>query len=887
MNAHKKATFNNAPQELVDPSDFRLMDIPAIDSIELKRRLALILARVQTPARYLGGEGNGIHKDFSKMTGSMVMVFPDTYEVGMSNNGTRILYHMVNKEANLACETACIPWVDMAAEMRKAEVPLYSFESYRAIKDFDMVGITLQTELNFTNIPYLLELAGIPAWSAERSEKDPFIVGGGPCMANPEPVADFFDLFVIGDGEILAPQLCRTLGEMRKKGFSRAEILQHVQQFPGVYVPTLLETRTSPRGEIIPATETEAKGSFARTKGIKRTWIEVLDKNNYPTNNLIPNMQLVHNRFSVEVMRGCTQGCRFCQAGYWYRPNRELNPDHVIELAKAGLKATGEKELGLLSLSTADYGQVENVTDAIIEDPFFQNIDVGLPSLRANSFGQSLAAKVAAIKGGRSATFAPETGSERLRKIINKTISDQDMYDAAENVFKNGFNKIKLYTMIGIPTETYDDMDAFCDLIEGLRKIGQRHTRTAQIHVSIGVMVPKPFTPMQWVGFMDKERVDNHLRYVREQFRYSKNVRITWTSWDEAHIEAFYSRGDRNLSAMVYEAYKRGIVFESHREGFNYSAWTKLWADYNYDQDNIFRNRETDETFPWDFIHAGLGKGFLKKEFNNMFKEDSEPVMDCKWKKDDCNSCGIPGNYLDTKLADEPEFKAPNRTLSEVKQLFAERKVLLDARQTYNYMITYQKVDLASFLPHHNTMDFFERAFGRLNIGVAYSKGLSPRAMIRSHGALPQGLHSYCEHIGIDLLSPLDLADPQLISELNKAFPNGLKITLIENLSSKSLPRVSTLTYAYFGPWNQESLDAYQNKALPQIVNHRGKVVDTQSEILQIQVGSQNEIIFECAGGELGTGVSPYVLLQGFLLNSLSADQVREHPVHKVKVNLV
>ena len=450
-------------------------------TISITDALPRILPKVKNPGRYLGGEANQVVKDPASVVGSIALVFPDVYELGMSHNGTKVLYHLFNREPDLAAERAFAPMPDMAEQMRKLEIPLYALESYRPVSSFTAIGISLQTELNFTNVPYLLELAGLTAFAKDRADGDSFIIGGGPCMANPEPVADFFDLFVIGDGENLAPQLVRLMGEGRRAGKSKAEILRELSEIRGVYVPSLLDVTQNARGEIVPAVEA-SQGPFLRAKGIKRHWVEKLDAADYPVTNPIPHMQLVHDRYSIEVMRGCTQGCRFCQAGYWYRPNREWNADDVIDLARKGMDATGERELGLLSLSTADYKPVEKVLDYLVESEEFDGVDLSLPSLRANSYGQGLARKAAALTGGKSATFAPETGSERIRKMINKTISDQDMYDAAEGVFRSGLHNIKLYTMIGFPTENLDDMEAFCGLIRNLNKIGRKYGSRNTVH---------------------------------------------------------------------------------------------------------------------------------------------------------------------------------------------------------------------------------------------------------------------------------------------------------------------------------------------------------------------------------------------------------------------
>lgn len=849
---------------------------------EIRNQIEKVLANVQNPSRYIGGEANAVHKDWESLTGSMALLFPDTYEVGMSNNGSRVLYHVINQVEGLLAETAFAPWKDMGEELLKNDIPLYSHQTYRALNEFDLVGISLQTELNYTNVPYVLELSKIPVWSAERTKNDPFVVGGGPCMANPEPVADFYDFFVIGDGEILAPQIVMIVGEMRRAGAERMEILTKLAELTGIYVPSLMAMKLSDKNEWIPDEDSVAKGSYMRTKGVRRTWVEVLNKDNYPVNNLIANTQLVHNRYSIEVMRGCTQGCRFCQAGYWYRPNRELSPDAVLELSKDGLTATGERELGLLSLSTADYSKVEQVADAIIDDPFYDNIDVGLPSLRANSFGQGLAQKVAAIKGGRSATFAPETGSERLRKIINKTISDQDMYDAAEGVFNAGFTKIKLYTMVGLPTENLEDMEAFCGLIQGLLDIGKKMGGgPKQVHASIGILIPKPITPMQWVGFMEKEKVMEHIKFVRNRFHKVKNVKISWTGWEEAHLEGFYSRGDRSLAPMIFDAYKAGMTFEGHSETQNYETWQEIWNKYDYDQTRIFGERSHDEVFAWDYIHAGVSKGYLKNEYKKMFIDDSDPVADCKWGKDDCNTCGVPGNYADTVLADEPSVEAPNRNVDEIRELMASRKVMHE--DNYNYRLQVQKIGLSRFLPHQASVTRIDRAFARIKIPVVYSKGFSPKPRISSVGALPLGLESVCEELIVEVRTKLDVTE-DFLKELNHIFPDGMKVVSVEEVENRKPRLPISISYSYEAPQDEIDLikDRYQNDKIQPVVNHRAKKIDVVKEINNVEVLATGiEFTLNC--NEQGSATSPFLVL-GALLD-IKESEARLLRVRKVRNN--
>jgi radical SAM-linked protein len=562
------------------------------------------------------------------------------------------------------------------------------------------------------------------------------------------------------------------------------------------------------------------------------------------------------------VMRGCTQGCRVCQAGYWYRPNRELSADDTVKIARAGLAATGESELGLLSLSTADYKPVEKVLDYLVEAEEFDGVNVSLPSLRANSFGQGIARKAGALTGTRSATFAPETGSERVRKMINKTISDKDMYEAAEGVFSSGFHNIKLYTMIGVPTENLDDMEAFCGLIRNLYAIAKKHNPRNTVHANIGILVPKPFTPMQWVPFMDEATVKSHIDYVRQAFKHVKGVRITWADYGLAWVESFYSRGDRSQGAMIYEAYKRGMVFESFNEHFSFEGWKKLWEENGYGQDRIFDLREQDEVFPWDFIHAGANKGFLKNEYKKMFKEDASPVPDCKW--GDCQKCGIPGNGEDTQLGLDPATHvAKSRDPEEIREMVRDRRGRT-SDASFAYRLTFRKTGLSRFIAHQNTLDLFEKAFRRLRIPVRRSQGFNPKPLMKNTGALPLGLESRREMLIVEFTRPLDADLAAECARLSECLPHGMDVIALEPSKWVRVPHVSSVLYrldaSYSGGYAalEQGLSRLRNQLVPAGL-HRDKALEPQLEVIDSFLRDDG-LCLRLRTGESGSTVSPYAV---------------------------
>ncbi|MBO7130533.1 MAG: TIGR03960 family B12-binding radical SAM protein [Fibrobacterales bacterium] len=844
---------------------------------EIREALGRLLPFVEAPARYLGGEGNTVLKEFPACEGTIAFLFPDNYEVGMSNNGVRVLYHVVNRRPKLLMEVAFLPMPDMAERMIREGMPLYTHGSFRPIRDFDLVGITVQSELNYTNIPFALDLAGIPVCSSERGDDDPFVAGGGPCSANCEPVADFFDFFSIGDGETVLPDLVELVGRMRREGKSRVEILEAASKIDGVYVPALTPTTTNEWGEIVPLRP--ATGSYERTEGVRRAFIRKMDPEFHPVRNLVPNTAPVHPRFALEVMRGCTQGCRFCQAGYWYRPVREFDADVALRLAREGIEATGEHELGLLSLSTADYSQLEPLLDKLIDDPFFHAVDVSVPSLRVNSYGKSVAYKVQALKAGRSATFAPETGSQRLRRMINKTISDDDIYQAAEAAFSTGYNKVKLYSMIGFPTEGPEDMEACGELIENIRKIGYAHDHGNQVHASVGILVPKPFTPMQWVGFVDKERALSNLALLRGRFRDSRTVRISWTSWEQARLESFYSRGDRSLAPMILEASRRGLVFESQGERIDFAGWESIWAEFGYDMKRIHGDRPLDMRLPWDGIHAGVSVGYLKSEYEKMFRDDAEPVNNCKW--GDCHKCGIPGFGRDTVLAKPPESPAPSRTEAEIAELQAARR----SNTIFGHptRLLFSKVGLSRFLPHQTTMDLLARAISGSGVRLEKSHGFNPRPIVKNAGALPLGAEAIREELVVRPLDPMpefgSAEGRALLEKINAKLPDGLSLAEWTAIEKSDLSVCEKVRWRFDGASPADLAERLEAGEFGAIVDSRGKEIDLRAEILELERDEARLDVVLKANAQ-GNAVSPYPVFGALL--GVDPAQVRTLRLRKI-----
>jgi len=747
-----------------------------MDPQTIRARLDEILPTIQSPSRYLGLERNLTRKGWNDVALHVALAFPDAYEIGMSHQGTRILYHLINRRDDALAERTFAPMPDMAEAMRADGLPLYTLESTRSLADFDAVAISLQSELNYVNVPYMLDLSGITRRAAERDESEPLVLGGGPCTANPEPVADFFDAILIGDAEAGLDGMLDAIRDGRAIGEKRQAILERLAAVDGVYVPSLYTwqaaTSETPSGWVEPD-----NAPFP----VKRVWVDKLDLADQPEAPIVPFSGVIQDRLGLEIMRGCTQGCRFCQAGFWYRPVREHDPAEVLERLEKQVDETGFEEVGLLSLSTADYSQVEPLVYHLAERLSDRRVSVNLPSLRADAFSVGLAEAVSRVRKS-GFTFAPETGSDRLRRVINKTFTNADMIKAAESAFTKGWNAVKVYAMIGLPTETDEDLEELAKLAEELARTGRRiRGRKVHIKVSVGCFIPKAWTPFQWQPFVDAEEQQRRIWMLKDRFRRIKGARLNWSDPEEAALEALLSRGGRELSRTIERAHDHGAVFDGWNDFLNLDAWRKAVDETGIDLAHELGEKEMDQALPWDVIDAGVRKRYLKAEWRRAIREaDTE---DCKWGR--CFRCGIPGDGDDTQLAagslpllgealpEEQRPKAAAYKLRPEPRMPPPATIEAQPPVHRRYRFSFTKLGDARFLSHRQVMDALERALRAGRIPVRYTEGFNPHVRLSMGPALGVGHEGEAEVFDVDCISQVRR---QHVTAANRLLPAGIEI---------------------------------------------------------------------------------------------------------------
>lgn len=616
---------------------------------EIEERLPRVLARVSRPGRYCGHEHNAVHKEWGACAVRMVFAFPDVYEVGMSHLGGRILYGLVNQHPDWLMERTFAPWPDMEQAMREEALPLYSLESFRPVREFDVVGFSLQYELCATNVLNMLDLAGIPLLAAQRGDADPLVIAGGPVCYNPEPMAPFFDACLVGDGEEVLPEFLAAVA--RGRGRPRAERLRAVADIEGVYVPSLYRPEYQADGSLAGLQPLEA-GVPGR---VRRRVVKDLDAAYFPLSPLVPYLDIVHDRAVLEVMRGCQRGCRFCQAGMVYRPVRERRLSTLLAQAGELLAQTGYDEITLASLSTADYSRIQELVTALVERHGPRGVGVSLPSLRADAFSVHLADQVQRVRK-TTLTFAPEAGTQRLRDAINKNVSQSDLLGAVRAAFDSGWQGVKLYFMVGLPGETREDLDGIAEMLKLVRDSGrERAGKRLRITASISNFVPKAHTPFQWEAQVAPDQLRERHEYLRQQCRGLRGVSLDFHQPEPSLLEGVLARGDRRLAAVIYRAWQAGCKFDGWREYLRMDAWAQAFAAEGLDpQFYALRRRPLDERMPWEVIDTGLDREFLQEEYERSRRGEVTP--DCR--QAGCVECGVCPN-LGVALVVEGDDGAP------------------------------------------------------------------------------------------------------------------------------------------------------------------------------------------------------------------------------------
>jgi radical SAM family uncharacterized protein/radical SAM-linked protein len=714
------------------------------------------LLSVEKPVRYLGSEMGAVKKEKAELR--FVLTFPDVYEVGMSHLGLRILYAVLNGLEWLAVERLYAPWPDMEELLRTTGAPLTTLESGMPPAQADILGFTLQYELSYTNILNILELSGIPLLAKERGDEFPLILGGGPCAYNPEPLADFFDAFLLGDGEEAVLEIAEACRSWKGSGRSKTELLETLAGIEGVYIPSFFDVRYDASGRIagiVPLQE--------GYREVRRRFVADLDTAPYPSAPVIPFLKTVHDRVSMEIARGCTRGCRFCQAGYVYRPVRERTPERVLELVEQTLRNTGYDEISLLSLSTGDYGCIAPLLKTLMNRYADERIAVSFPSLRVGTLTQELVEEIKKVRK-TGFTLAPEAGSKRLRQAINKGITEEDLLSNAFAAYSAGWRVIKLYFMIGLPGETMDDVLGIAELAKKVKMEGRRSGQGGDVTVSVGTFVPKPHTPFQWEPQIDISEIREKQQFLRQELRQRK-LKLKWQDAPLSFLEGVFARGDRRLGRAIMKAHALGCRFDGWGEHFNFAAWQEAFAATGTDPLFYHRRRELDEILPWDHLDCGVTREFLLKERESALT--GSPTLDCR--SGACTGCGVcdfkeirmrlnPPDFVETPVHAFPPVLEPPQLQEEAARV----------------RLRFRKTGAMRFLSHLEQLNLFVRAVGRARIPIRFSQGFHPHPRFSFATALSVGVESWAEYMDMEIASGYG-AD-QVKERLNAVLPEHIEI---------------------------------------------------------------------------------------------------------------
>ena len=779
---------------------------------------------VNKPGRYLGHEYNATVKDWDQTALRCALIFPDLYEIGMSHQGLQILYHVLNSQENILAERCYCPAKDMEELLRKQNIPLCSLENNQPLIGFDLIGITLPYELCYTNILTILDLAGIPLRSVNRKEDTPIILGGGSCSLNPEPVADFFDAILLGDGEEAVLEIAECVRMGKEEKLSRAVILENMAVIPGVYIPSHFIPSYNEDGTIA-----EIKALHQNQSPISRRILSDLSKLDHLIHPLVPNSKIVHDRLGVEVARGCTRGCRFCQAGIIYRPVRERTPEQVLDLANRGIKNSGFNELALLSLSTGDYSCLGTVLPALMDRFAKEAISVSMPSMRVGTLTQELMDQIKRVRK-TGFTLAPEAGSERLRRVINKGISEEDLLTTSKDAFGLGWKVMKLYFMIGLPTETIEDIEAIADLAKKTKAIGSQAAGRGrqQINVSVGTFVPKPHTPFQWDAQIPMEESRDKISLLKKILP-KKGINLKWHDPELSLLEGVFSRGDRRLSNLLETAWLKGARLDGWSEFFNLSRWQEAADECSLVLSDFLRSRSLEEILPWQHLSSGIDESFLKDELSKAHAEAYTP--DCRYH--DCQKCGLCDfKTIMPVVIDRKRSGVSNEDASSPKSASHTRPTDSEDKH-FRYTVSYSRMGDICYLGHLEILQVIFRILRRAEIKTNFSKGFNPSPKVSFGPAMPVGTQSLSEYFVMDLPAPLDNIE-EALQRLNNQMPPGLEVQKI------------ALTH---GKVPQEMISSYRITLHPPLAGGDKKLIDdflttTSFSVKRVRKGKVKEVDF-------------------------------------------